>query len=328
MRIGDAMTNPHPVATLEELVSKVDRLHSGPGVAQRILALLRDPEFDLLELATCLEHDPALTARILRLVNSSKYGVKQKIGSIRQAANFLGRRSLQLLTLSFSLLDRFAKGPHAKLYLDYWKRALTMATVIGRLAPDVPDVSHDEAYSAGLLSDVGILALSQVSGNQYAATCLSVSHGPELVAAEIELLGFAHPTFGACLLEKWGLPEQVVSAVRSHHDADENSEPLDRLVHAGWLMSEALWTPNSPHVLAARKMLQEQYRIGLDEFIELAIACRGEVQDSAKQFGLKMEAGFDSKKLVDEARRLALESALEAAMELDSLEAVVDKGTP
>src|SRR5438309_12103419 len=92
------------VTALEKLVRQIDRLHSGAGVAQRILALIRDPDFDMAEVAECLEHDPALSARILGMVNSSRYGLAHRIASIRHAAAFLGRRSLQLVTLSFSLV--------------------------------------------------------------------------------------------------------------------------------------------------------------------------------------------------------------------------------
>src|SRR5262245_62682931 len=97
------MTNNGNNEALDRLIRQIDRLHSGPGVAQKILALIRDPEFDMVEVAQCLEHDPALSARILGVVNSSRYGLAHKIASIRHAAAFLGRRSLQLVTLS---LDR------------------------------------------------------------------------------------------------------------------------------------------------------------------------------------------------------------------------------
>src|SRR5262249_42794060 len=259
------------------MIRQIDRLHSGPGVAQKILALIRNAEFDMVEVAQCLEHDPALSARILGVVNSSRYGLAHKITSIRHAAAFLGRRSLQLVTLSFTLVDSFSRGPNRQMYLDYWRRALTMATVSHRVAERIGETGGDEAYAAGLVADLGVLALAQFSGAAYVTLYQKHPHGPELVAAENETLGFNHAEAGARLLGRWGLPESVVAAVAGHHDSAVSGETVDVALHAGWLMSEALWTPNSPHVTAARKFLQEECRIDLDGFIDLAQKCRSEI---------------------------------------------------
>jgi len=304
---------------LERMIRQIDRLHSGPGVAQRILGLIRDPDFDMVEVAECLEHDPALSARILGVVNSSRYGLAHKIASIRHAAAFLGRRSLQLVTLSFSLLDSFSRGPYRQMYLDYWRRALTVATVAHRIAERTGGLSGDEAYAAGLVADIGVLALAQVVGEKYVAMYLKHSHGPELVAVETQSLGFSHAEVGARLLERWGLPESVVEAVAGHHDAASGGA-MEIAVHAGWLMSEALWTPNSPHVTAARVFLQEECRFNLDDFIDLALRCRGDIDESAEAFGISMGKSVNCQQLIEEARRVSLETALEATLELDALE--------
>ncbi len=316
------MTTTGNSEALDRLIRQIDRLHSGPGVAQKILALIRDPEFDMVQVAECLEHDPALSARILGVVNSSRYGLAHKIASIRHAAAFLGRRSLQLVTLSFTLLETFSRGPYRQMYLDYWRRALTMATVAHRIAERTASVNGDEAYAAGLVADLGVLALAQVVGENYVAMYLKHPHGPELVAVETQSLGFSHADVGARLLERWGLPESVVSAVGGHHDAGVGGEPIELAVRAGWLMSEALWTPNSPHVTAARTFLQEECRLNLDDFIDLALKCRSDIDESAEAFGVKMEKVVNCQQLIDEARRVSLETALEAALELDAIETV------
>src|SRR5258708_4571668 len=322
------MANNGNVEALERLIRQIDRLHSGPGVAQRILGLIRDPEFDMTEVAECLEHDPALSARILGVVNSSRYGLAHKIGSIRHAAAFLGRRSLQLVTLSFSLLDSFSKGPYRQMYLDYWRRALTVATVAHRIAERSGGLSADEAYAAGLVADIGVLALAQVVGEQYVGMYLKHSHGPELVAVEVQSLGFSHAEAGARLLERWGLPESVVLAVASHHDSTVGGEAIDTAVHAGWLMSEALRTPNSPHATAARAFLPNEYGPNLDHFICLALRCRSDIDDSAQAFGITMGKSVNCQQLIDEARRVSLETALEAALELDTIETVAGTLSP
>jgi len=99
-------------------------------------------------------------------------------------------------------------------------------------------------------------------------------------------------------------------------------------VHGGWLMSEALWTPNSPEVAAARKFLEVECGINLDGFIDLAQRCRGDIDESAESFGIAMGKPINCQQLIDEARRVSLETALEAALELDLLETVAHAPTP
>jgi len=322
------MSNNGSIDAMERMIKQIDRLHSGLGVAQKILELIRDPEFDLGAVAECLEHDPALSARILGVVNSSRYGLVHRIGSIRYAAAFLGRRSLQLVTLSFSLIDTFARGPFRQMYLDYWKRALTVATVAQRIAARTNGVCADEAYAAGLVADIGVLALAQVVGEPYVRLYLKHAHGPELVAVESHSLGFNHAELGARLLERWGLPDPVISAVAGHHLATSDSTPIETVVHAGWLMSEALWSPNSPQVAAARRYLEDECGYGLDDFIDLAIGCRTDIDESAAAFGIAIGKSVSSQDLVEEARRVALETALDAAFDLESFENDCDHVSP
>jgi HD-like signal output (HDOD) protein len=309
---------------IDHMIRQIDRLHSGTGVAQKILALIRDPEYDLGAVTECFEHDPALAARILGVVNSSRYGLRQPIASIRNAAAYLGRRSLQLVTLSFSLIDAFSRGPHRQMYLDYWKRALTIASVAQRVAARTQGLSADEAYAAGLVADIGVLALAKAVGEPYVTLYLKHAHGPELIAVETHALGFNHAELGSRLLTRWGLPETVVSAVAGHHSATSGSEPLEIVVHAGWLMSEALWSPNSPHVAAARNVLEEQCGFNLDDFIDLALGCRSDIDESAAAFGIAIGTSVSSQELVEEARRLSLEAALDTAFELESAVNVCD----
>jgi HD-like signal output (HDOD) protein len=317
-------TTSGSVEAMERMIRQIDRLHSVPGVAQKILGLIRKSDFSLRDVAECLEHDPALSARVLGLVNSSRYGLANRVTSIRHAAALLGQRSLRLVTLSFSLIDSFSRGAHRQLFQDFWKRALTTATIAQRIAGRPMGACVDEAYSAGLVADLGILALAQAVGEPYVELYTKHRHGPELVAAEIQAIGFSHADMGARLLERWGLPDSVIAAVAGHHDPAVDCAPIAAVVHAGGLMSEALWTPNSPHVAAARKFLDERCGVGLDEFIELALACRGDVNESAEAFGISLGEAINSEQLVEEARRLSFTTAFDATSALDSLENVAE----
>ena len=87
-------------------------------------------------------------------------------------------------------------------------------------------------------------------------------------------------------------------------------------------MSEALWSPNSPQVAAARKFLDQQCGFDLDDFIELAMECRSDIDESAAAFGIAIGKSASRRELVEDARRLSLETALDATFELESLQHV------
>lgn len=304
----------------DRLIRQIDRLHSAPHVAQRILRLTSGQDYDLAEVVECLEQDPALTAQLLRVVNSSRYGLRNRIVSVRYAASYLGRNSLRLITLGFSLVKTLTRGVQGQLYRNYWRRALAMAAAAGQLAQRRKGISRDEAYTAGLLADVGVLAFAQSDPRGYAELTECLPHDRELLQAELDAYGVAHPALGARLLEGWEAPEQLVAAVRGHHQLTPDAQPLELLVAASDLVADALLTPQSRQVLAAKELLHAEFGLDTDGFIELALACRDEVKDSAASFALPDDHAINCDELIDQSRRLSTEACLEMALEMDSLE--------
>ena len=161
------MTHRAHTAAMDRFIDRLDRLHSAPQVACQVLTVLQDENFETCQLVHCLEADPALASSVLRLVNSSYFGLARNVASLQHAVTYLGSRSLRLAVLSFGLLKQLAEDTPAQVYQDYWRRSLTMASVASRLAANNPELAADEAYSAGLLSDVGMLLLAQLETKSY-----------------------------------------------------------------------------------------------------------------------------------------------------------------
>jgi HD-like signal output (HDOD) protein len=313
------MTLSEDLQAADELIARVDQLHSAPQIAQKILSLTRDLDFNMDEVAKCLENDPALAAKILRVVNSSRYGLRHDVSCIRQAATYIGQRSLRLLTLTFGLVDSLTRGPAAKLYSDYWRRALTMATAASQLAALDEDVANHDAYTGGLLADVGMLVFAQFHAEAYTELCETAPHGPELIDRERERFGCGHPTLGARLLQRWELPEPLIDAVADHHGDPATGTGLQIAVRTGDMMADALWTPNSPNIMAVKLLTQREFSLDTDGFIDLALCCQREVTECAIAFNLQLQGSIDCDQLIEEARRQHDEASLETALELDSL---------
>jgi|GEM_PF-448873 len=288
---------------MDELIRRTVELHSAPLVARSILNLTRDLDYDVREVVQCLEADPALSAKILRIVNSSQYGLSRQITNLRQAVAYLGQRSLRLVSLTFSLVDGLTRGPAAELYAAYWRRSLTMATVASKLSESSAAVQRNDAYAAGLLADIGVLLLAQRHGGRYVALAQSTPHGLELVEAERQQFGFGHPALGARLLQRWDFPTSLVEAAAHHHEDRTHSLPLGAAVRAADLVADVLWNPQSREVTNARTLLEEHFGLDVNAFIELARWCKSEVQQNAEIFGIDLRASIDCDKLAEEARR-------------------------
>ncbi len=273
----------------DKFVQRLDRLHSAPKVAQQILKLTRDPGGVIDDIVKCIEHDPGLAAKILQVVNSSKYGVARQITSIKHAVSYLGKDTIRMLTISFSMVESLTKGSKGRIFADYWQRALTMASISSFLADHHKCLKKDEAYTAGLLADVGILVLSQVEREQYSLIYESYPHGDALINSEQQYFGFDHALLGARLLDHWDIPQEVVTAVENHHGTAQHGCPLGIALRTGSLLAGSLWNYSSAEYLEAEEILTSFFKLDAEQIETMIEACKEDVAESAELFGVNLE---------------------------------------
>jgi hypothetical protein len=199
-------------------------------------------------------------------------------------------------------MDGLTKGPAAPLAVGYGKRAVLMASAAARLAKLDPALAADEAYTAGLLADLGVLIFAQYQPKIYLPAYGSCQHGPELVLAERELFDVTHPELGARFLSRWGLPATVVAAVQAHHEdpafkvaaavadaggpAPEETAGNERLAAAlrtADLFATAIVDPEASRVRAAAAALKREF--GVSEPKPLAEQVLADLADSGDLFG-------------------------------------------
>ncbi|HUG89488.1 MAG TPA: HDOD domain-containing protein [Planctomycetaceae bacterium] len=312
----------------DRCIDGLDTLHSAPQVVQQVLSLTSDPEFEVAEVVACIESDPALATRLLRIVNSAHYGLRQPAASVRKAALYLGRRSLRMVAVTFGFVSALTQGRGGGVYSAYWKRSLLMAGVAAQLARRKHGLDPHEAYTAGLLADLGVLVFAQCGGVDYAAVHERHEHGPDLVEAERQLFDCGHPALGARLLARWELPEALADAVAPHHEEQSDGD-LSLAVRAADLTADALLAVDSPRITATRRLLRDEFDLHTDGFIDLALSARSDLENMADLFGVSDHVGFDCERVVAEARRRHLELSMEAALDMDSFEcAYADATTP
>jgi putative nucleotidyltransferase with HDIG domain len=207
------------MAKVDEILATIRTLEPLPEVALRVMTLSRRPDVIPREIAECVQTDPATTAKVLRLCNSAYYGFQRVIASLPEAANLLGTRTLTSLVLTscgacyFRDVGRSSSSARQAL----WKRSVANALAAGMLARLHGDVDRNRAYTAGLLQDIGRLALDRYLDEERDAIVAEVRSGTPLLEAEQQVLGIDHAEVGARLVERWSFPDVLVDTIRHHH---------------------------------------------------------------------------------------------------------------
>ena len=270
---------------IQLMVKRIERLKSSPTVARKIMSLTQTADFNMQEVVYCLEHDPALAAKILRVVNSSHYGLSHQVASIKHAAIIIRQRSLRIFVVTFALVDTLAKGSARKLFSDYWQLASLIASGASRIVTLHDRKYFDDAYIAGLLSDVGPLALAQSAGESYIELYKSCCHGDELSAVEERRFGFTHAELGAQLLRNWELPPGLVEAVLRHHSHTPDQNLVSDAVRAGNLAAELLDDPSEERLVTLSTFLDEAFDASPESSVDFVNACVADIQTAGAVFG-------------------------------------------
>lgn len=229
------MLNP----AIEHVLSNPN-LPTLPTVAMEVLDLTSKPNVDLREIEKAIERDQAMTARVLRTINSSFYGLSRRCGSIRQAVAFLGLDTVKSLVLGFSLVKVADGGGRDEVtfdFINYWRRSFLCASSARIFASAVQGslkVDPDEAFVAALVQDVGMVTLWRVHGDRYLQILDMVGPSHDgIIQAERRHFEVDHAHIGSEMTRRWRFPESIVSAISSHHQSCStmlSAQPLARVL--------------------------------------------------------------------------------------------------
>ncbi len=228
---------------LEQLNSE-NSIPSPPGVALEIIRLNQCEDTDIDDLANVVVRDPAIVAKLLRMANSSNFGRPGLVSDINQAIMTLGLRSVNLLALSFSLVSYSNENGDTRFdYRKHWTASAATTTASHILVKQHLPKLTDEAFLASILCDFGQLILVEGATARYRPVLKRLAKtNMAIEVAEREVLGGDHAEVGGELLRSWGLPPLICSAIKYHHDPNNeaNSDPdtreLARVLHAASLI--------------------------------------------------------------------------------------------
>ena len=213
------MENATRLATPQALVDNVLHLISLPEIYLRLQRTIEDPLHTREQVAEILAHDPALSARVLRIANSSYYGFSRQIESVDEAVGIVGELDLRNLALAVSLVGSMSRLDRRGVDIDrFWLHSLRTAVVARLVGRAAGGCNPETLFLAGMLHDLGILVIYQQNPD------LAVAIGRQIEAlhqlrdqAEREVLGFDHAEVGGLLIEAWSLSPELAELVRCHH---------------------------------------------------------------------------------------------------------------
>ena len=235
------MSNGSGHVDIRQAIKNLDALPAMPVIAQRLLALKLDTEEGERMLLVLIEQDPQISARILGLANSAVIGASRKIKTVRDASMLLGTKRVQSVATSIAVMSLIAKTPPGKFNMqDLWLHSFGIAFALlglARIMPENMRPQDDHIFLAGMLHDLGYLALAFLDPRQSDKlhTRLAAEADRPSLEVELETLGICHDELGAELGRHWNLPEELISVLRYHHNPDAAEaaagQPLVRMIN-------------------------------------------------------------------------------------------------
>lgn len=211
-------------ASPELVLAQLDTLPTLPAAAVRLLEVTGRDDSSAVDVADTLRADQSLTARLLSLANSAAGGLRDPISSIDRAIVQLGMRAVRRVVLTMRVFDCFARGDSAENgafdRTGFWKHALAVACAAERLAEGQPQlgVRPEEAFAAGLLHDVGKVALASVFPRAYdRVAARTAQERGDIADNERLILGTDHTLAGRKIAERWRLPRALREVIWLHH---------------------------------------------------------------------------------------------------------------
>ncbi len=231
----------------EQILARVKQLPMLSTAVVRVADLARDERSSAADFEKVIRPDPALTANLLRIVNSAYFGLRKRADSVRQAVTLLGVRRTSEVAAAAALAPIIpGQLPGYQVEASaFWLHSVAVAVLSERLSGELGVKRPDLTFTAGLLHDVGKLAVGAfVEGASAEILARVRGGGLTFVSAEREVLGVDHTEVGATVSEAWRLPQAVVDVARWHHAPGETPARADRmlvdLVHVADALSHSL----------------------------------------------------------------------------------------
>ncbi len=240
---------------MRELIGRIDRLPSVPQVYVELIDALVNESGTTAQIAAIIERDPAMTAKVLQLVNSSYFGLARRVSSISEAVGYLGSDLLRSLALTAQVFVQVQTTTPAGVSLERLQEQALLGSRLARALLSTDLARANDAFTSALVRDLGSMVLALGIPADYGRVVAAAGAEP-LHVTETRELGVSHAEVGAYLLGVWGLPPTIVEAVAHHHEpatVDHDDRAVLDAVHVAAEVADAVIEGRAPRIVAALK---------------------------------------------------------------------------
>ena len=209
---------------ITRMISSLGELPSSPKIVTAVMEMTSDPDSDIRHVEKLISADQAMSARLLRLSNSSFYGQRKTVATLHQAIIIIGFYTLRSLVVAASVHSMYKNKDDNSVEKKLWEHSLTTALACRKIAQKLGHHHLEEIFMAGLLHDIGKLVMNQKMAKNYENLCTKVENEQlNFIDVEKSEFGFSHCEVGSLLMSKWNLPSGLSNAVFLHHNPDQDN---------------------------------------------------------------------------------------------------------
>lgn len=311
---------------LQAKLKACPNLPSPPIIAVQIIELANGPESDFKKIIQLLSCDPALSSKILRIANSPIYPYVKKVENLHQALMVLGLNATVSLALSFSLVQSLqtTKGKGLDHTL-YWKRALLSGMACQVLANTCKVAEVEELYLAGLLQDLGMLALDQVFPDLYLSPAVHQSEHASLIAHEEQWLGLNHGAVGSWLLSQWNLPDRLRLAVAGSDEPsripaqDERATFTYCVTLSGMIAEIFLRKTDDAYLQLLNQQASSLLQLTPDALMNILETIKARLPETERLFNTDLQPWDHPQAILEHAREALVLRNLQALQQVEEL---------
>ena len=253
---------------VDGVIRSIKRLPPFPDVSTKALKILDDPDASVDQLISIIQYDQAITANVLKLCNSAYYGLSRKVHSLREGLVLLGNRELRNIILTSTAVKFFHKENRGYDLAqgELWRHSVVTAIISKLISDRVSGTEPASLFTTALLHDVGKVVLGSFVDTYSEQVIALVNEGEHsFLEAESEILGINHAEVGAKVAESWNFPEDIVRAIRLHHEPDgaSDNDPLTPIIYLADILTLSMGIGAGRDGLSYRGKEEVMERFGL-----------------------------------------------------------------
>jgi len=281
------------VIDISHEISRKSELLALPEAVMQILESAAKDEINIDSLAAIISRDPALTGRLLRIANSPFYGLSHKVNSIQQAIMVLGMMTVKCLALSAAIFDHEKISQNAGIDIaSLYGNIIAVAVTAKKISVECRFPSPEDAFTCGLLHDIGLLYLLHHYPGQYREVLRKAGLSEALFEEEKRQFGMSHDQIGGLIAQKWRLPENVVMGIAGHNSCgDKGSRQLDDIIRLSVALNRDFYSHSNQYLedkITKLSVIAARLGIGEKQLGDIAVTSAKDIYAFAKSADIQI----------------------------------------